>query len=225
MLTISQAVERVVKVKPFVTEALCEGLINISSLSRQIHPMVEKLTGKEVKQGAIVMALNRLVPSLQQIATDSYQNMISSLGDIIVRSDLVDYTFRNSTTIAQNHRMMMKRLSGEGDKFYTIVTGVFETTMIVGKELRDMLEKQFKEEECIYMNDNLSAITLKLFASNVQSVGFYYQILKFIAWEGINVKEVVSTTNEFTIIVAEEDVDAAFSILKNLKQSGKIMEG
>ncbi len=50
MLTISQAVEKVVKVKPFVTEALCEGLINISSLSRQIHPMVEKLTGKDVKQ-------------------------------------------------------------------------------------------------------------------------------------------------------------------------------
>ena len=46
MLTISQAVEKVVKVKPFVTEALCEGLINISSLSRQIHPTVEKLTGK-----------------------------------------------------------------------------------------------------------------------------------------------------------------------------------
>ena len=46
MKTVSQAVESVIKVKPFVVEALCEGLINISSLARQIHPTVEKLTGK-----------------------------------------------------------------------------------------------------------------------------------------------------------------------------------
>lgn len=65
---------------------------------------------------------------------------------------------------------------------------------------------------------------MKLSTGNVHFVGFYYQILKFIAWEGINVKEVISTANEFTIVVAEEDVDAAFAILKNLKQSGKVVE-
>ncbi len=43
--------------------------------------------------------------------------------------------------------------------------------------------------------------------------------MKVIAWEGINVKEVVSTTNEFSIIVAEEDIDKAFTILKNLKNA------
>lgn len=224
MLTISQAVEKVVKVKPFVTEALCEGLINISSLSRQIHPMVEKLTGKEVKQGAIVMALNRLVPSLKGNSEMTYKNMITSLGDIIVRSDLTDYTFRNSPTIMANHIKLMNSFKGRQDQFYTMVRGVFESTLVIGSELCPIVEEEFKDEECAYKNANLSAITLKLSSSNVHFVGFYYQILKFIAWEGINVKEVISTTNEFTIIVAEEDVDAAFAILKNLKQSGKIIE-
>ena len=224
MLTISQAVEKVVKVKPFVTEALCEGLINISSLSRQIHPTVEKLTGKEVKQGAIVMALNRLVPSLKGNSECSYKNMITSLGDIIVRSDLTDFTFRNSPTIMDNHVKLMNKLSGRQDQFYTMVRGVFESTVVIGSELCGMVEEQFKDEECTYRNANLSAITLKLSSSNIHFVGFYYQILRFIAWDGINVKEVVSTTNEFTIIVSEEDVDAAFAILKNLKQSGKIVE-
>ncbi len=224
MLTISQAVEKVVKVKPFVTEALCEGLINISSLSRQIHPTVEKLTGKEVKQGAIVMALNRLVPNLKINVDSSYKNMISSLGDIIVRSDLSDYTFRNSPTIMENHVKLMNSLSSRQDLFYTMVRGVFESTLVVGSEICSLVEEQFKDEECAYKNGSLSAITLKLSTSNVHFVGFYYQILKFIAWEGINVKEVISTANEFSIIVGEEDVDAAFAILKNLKQSGKIIE-
>lgn len=127
MLTISQAVEKVIKVKPFVTEALCEGLINISSLSRQIHPTIEKLTGKEVKQGAIVMALNRLVPSLKGNGDLTYRNVITSIGDIIVRSDLTDYTFRNSPTIIENHVKLMNQLVGRQDQFCTVVRGVFET--------------------------------------------------------------------------------------------------
>lgn len=224
MLTISQAVEKVIKVKPFVTEALCEGLINISSLSRQIHTTIEKLTGKEVKQGAIVMALNRLVPSLKGNGDLTYRNVITSIGDIIVRSDLTDYTFRNSPTIIENHVKLMNQLVGRQDQFCTVVRGVFETTLVVGTEICPLVEVFFAGENCSYKNSSLSAITLKLSTGNVHFVGFYYQILKFIAWEGINVKEVISTANEFTIVVAEEDVDAAFAILKNLKQSGKVVE-
>lgn len=224
MLTISQAVEKVIKVKPFVTEALCEGLINISSLSRQIHPTIEKLTGKEVKQGAIVMALNRLVPNLKGSGDMTYRNVITSIGDIIVRSDLTDYTFRNSPTIIENHVKLMNQLVGRQDQFCTMVRGVFETTLVVGTEICPLVEVFFAGENSSYKNSNLSAITLKLSTGNVHFVGFYYQILKFIAWEGINVKEVISTANEFTIVVAEEDVDAAFAILKNLKQSGKVVE-
>lgn len=224
MLTISQAVEKVIKVKPFVTEALCEGLINISSLSRQIHPTIEKLTGKDVKQGAIVMALNRLVPSLKGNGDQTYRNVITSIGDIIVRSDLTDYTFRNSPTIIENHVKLMNQLVGRQDQFCTMVRGVFETTLVVGTEICPLVEVFFAGENCSCKNPSLSAITLKLSTGNVHFVGFYYQILKFIAWEGINVKEVISTANEFTVVVDEEDVDAAFAILKNLKQSGKVVE-
>jgi len=216
-MTISQAVEKVVKVKPFIIEALSEGLLNISSLARQIHPVVEKMVQKPVKQGAIVMALNRLVPSLEVNGFGSFRDVLSQLGDIIVRSNLTDYTFRNSNTIFESLNRTLNEFSGNHDAFYTMVRGVFESNLIVGSDFVSVVEKNFANEECTYRNNNLSAITLKLPANNVQAIGFYYQIMKFIAWEGINVKEVVSTTNEFSIIVAEEDVDRAFTILKNLK--------
>ncbi|MCQ2226586.1 MAG: aspartate kinase [Bacteroidales bacterium] len=221
-MTISQAVEKVVKVKPFIMEALSEGLLNISSLARQIHPLVESLVQKDVKQGAIVMALNRLVPSLENSGFGSYEAVLSQIGDIIVRSNLTDYTFRNSATILECLNGVMNQLSSSNDAFYTTVRGVFESTVIIGSDYCSIVDKNFEGEECSFRNDNLSAITLKLPANNVQACGFYYQIMKFIAWEGINVKEVVSTTNEFSIIVAEEDVDRAFTILKNLKTAHKL---
>ena len=119
MKTVSQAVESIIQVKPFVAEALCEGLINISSLARQIHPMVEKQTGKEVKEGAIVMALNRLAPQLNFSLNRNLQKLLETLGDIIVRSNLTDYTYKNSSDIFKCHAKVMQELSSHQDIFYT----------------------------------------------------------------------------------------------------------
>ncbi len=46
--------------------------------------------------------------------------------------------------------------------------------------------------------------------------GIYGNILKALAWEGINVSEVVSTLKELTIVLEEKLIDAAFSIIKRL---------
>ncbi|MGK0430165.1 MAG: hypothetical protein ACJARX_001839, partial [Psychroserpens sp.] len=43
------------------------------------------------------------------------------------------------------------------------------------------------------------------------------QIFKRLAWENITLYEVVSTTNEFTIVVEDDLVDKAFSVIKRLK--------
>jgi len=217
MVTVSQAVEKIIKVKPFVVEALCQGILNNSSLARQIKPMVEKLTGKQVKMGAIVMALNRLVPQLEYSLSNNLENLLASLGDIIVRSNLTDFTFKNSNNIFFSHTKVMQEIINQHDVFYTLVRGVFESNLVVSSTYENLVEKHFKNEECIYKQLDLSAITLKLLASNIQVTGFYYHILKAIAWEGINIKEVISTTNEFTIILNDDDVDRAFSILKNLR--------
>lgn len=222
MITVSQAVEKVIRVKPFLVEALCDGILNVSSLARQIQPAVEKLVEKNVKQGAIVMSLNRLAPQLDYSLNKNLQKMMESLGDIIVRSNLTDYTFKNSSTIFHSHTKVMQEISNQQDVFYTLVRGVFESNLVVSSTYEDLVEKHFSEEECIWRKDELSAITLKLPASNIQITGFYYQILKTIAYEGINIKEVISTTNEFTIIVNDQDVDRGFTILKNLKQSSKL---
>ena len=51
-----------------------------------------------------------------------------------------------------------------------------------------IVEESFRKEQCLFKQNELSAITLKLPESNVQVTGFYYHILKAIAWEGVNIK-------------------------------------
>jgi hypothetical protein len=58
---------------------------------------------------------------------------------------------------------------------------------------------------------------MKLPTVNTEISGVYYYLLKKIAWEGINVSEVISTTNEFTIVVDTKIVSKAFTVLMDLK--------
>jgi len=54
--------------------------------------------------------------------------------------------------------------------------------------------------------------------NNTEVSGVYYFLLKNLAWAGINVCEIISTSNEISIIVYEQDVPRAFPILMNLKR-------
>ena len=218
MITIPQAVESVVKTQPFISEALFEGLINVSSLARKIKPDIDRILLKDAKHGAIVMALNRLSPQVDLSLQRGIDKMISMLGDIIVRSDLTDYTFKNSNTLIKCHTRVFESLSHHHDIFYTMVRGVHESNLVISGLYANLIDEYFIDEKLHLKKENLSAITLKLHESNTQVPGFYYYILKAIAWEGINITEVISTSNEFTVLVNDEDVDRAFSVLKNLKK-------
>lgn len=79
------------------------------------------------------------------------------------------------------------------------------------------VEELFQYEKCTQKAENLSSITVKLPAENVSVPGIYYFIFQRLAWEGIVLYEVISTTNEFTILVDDEQVDVAFRTIKNLK--------
>ncbi len=93
----------------------------------------------------------------------------------------------------------------------------FETTVIFGKRALEDVKEVLKKEKLISEADNQSCITLYLPDENTSTPGYYYYILKLIAWEGINITEILSTTNEFSIIMDEKMIDKAFSVLKAKK--------
>ncbi len=74
------------------------------------------------------------------------------------------------------------------------------------------------QEECLHKEDRLSSITIKLPTENVAIPGIYYFVFQRLSWEGINIYEVISTSNEFTILVNDDQVDKAFRVVKDLKQ-------
>lgn len=216
MVSISHVVEDIVKHRPYLSESLAAGIINVSSLARQLQPDVEKVLKKEVNTGAIVMALNRLAPYLQVREQVQLNKLLRSMGDIILRSNLCDYTFKNSPTLLDCHIEVLKNLVKNDEIFYTMVQGVFETNLVISDTMEALIPDYFKNEICLFRQNGLSSVTLKLPKGNSMQAGFYYTIMKELSWEGINLTEVISSTNEFTVVVDNSLIDKTFVVLKNM---------
>lgn len=216
MIPIPQYVEKEIRQSPFLREALTEGLINVSALARRIQPAIEKQVGRTVNTSAIIMAINRLPSVETERGTRTLRQFFSRVQDISVRSNLVDYTYFNSGTLLAAQARLLEIILQRPKVFYSFSQGVSETTLLISAELSESLEMIFAGERLQEVERELSAITLMLPMENRSLSGLYYYILRALAWEGINLVEVISTSNEFTVIIANRDLDQAFSVLVGL---------
>jgi hypothetical protein len=217
MNTISSVVEQYIKSKPFLLSSLSQGIINLTSLSRIMMPELQSHLGKEVKQGAIVMALKRLSEELDFKINYKISKVLKNIGEITVRSSLTDYTFVISDTLLENQARLLAEINKVHDIFYTSSRGVNETNIVVSASIASTIETIFRGEKLTHKIEDLSSITVKLPQENISTPGVYYYIFQRLAWEGIIIHEVISTTNEFTIIVSDDQIDIAFKVIKDLK--------
>ncbi|TNF46719.1 MAG: aspartate kinase [Bacteroidetes bacterium] len=218
MNSIGKITEELINKSPFLREAMTDDLINISALARKLKPEIEASMGKEVKEGAIVMAIKRMTPGLYHRLNIKITNVMGDLGDFLVRSNLSDFTFENTDSLKSKQAELVHEINKEGDSFFTICKGVTETTFIVSSNHDETIKRTFKNERLKSHSSDLASVTVKLPTVNTEIYGIYYYILKHLAWEGINIVELVSTSNEFTVVVKQEDVDKAFKILMQLKR-------
>jgi len=216
--TIANCVEDILITQPYLEEALARNIINFSALAEELKNPVSEMLKKDVKSGAIMMALRRYKPPITLSNTIKISKAIKGLGDITVRSGLIDFTVKNSDNLIHNHLKILEKIKGQSKLFYTFTRGIHESTIIISSGLKEFIKEHLKNEEFIAIQDELTAISINLPSNNSRISGLYYHFFKRLAWEGIPLYEVISTTNEFTILVEDTYVDIAFSAIKKMKQ-------
>lgn len=218
MKTVSNCVEDILITQPYLEEALSRNIINFSALALELTEPISKMLKKEVKPGAVMMALRRYNPP-PTLSSNSVRmkKFMQGLGDITVRSNLTDFTVKNSDTLIDNHAKVLERINAEPKLFYAFTRGIHESNLIISSSLKDFILDHFKHETFLEVQDGLSAVSVNLPQDNSKIAGLYYHFFKRLAWEGIVLYEVISTTNEFTILVEDEFVDKAFAAIKKVK--------
>ncbi len=215
MITVPQKVDEIVKRSPFLMSLMSEGLINISSMARKMKPEIQDSLIKKVSDASIIMALKRLSMNLQYVDKKDFSK---HLGDISLKSGLFESTYKNSKTLYEKIERLLNKVSKNDAVYLTFVKGVWQTTLIASKSVKDDVFRIFEDEELETYFDDLSGITVKLINEHILEPGIIAYVLDNLAWQGVNVLEVVSTFDELTVIIEDKDVETAFGLINRMKR-------
>ncbi len=214
MKTITTVVHDIIRHQPFLDDAIARDIINFSGLAADIQQEVEKEMRKPVKQGSIIMALRRYAPKRTKIDMKS----LRELGDIVVRSGITEYTYLNSNTIIANKARLLEAVKDQTGVYLNYSSNYQESNILVSSTLTDLVEKCFRHEIRVNVKDELSSITIALPKNSSQTVGLYFYIFKLLAYEGIPIFEMISTSNYFAMFLEKEYVNKAFLLMNEIKQ-------
>ncbi len=217
-MTVTEVVDKLISRSPFLEEAIHDNIVNVSSLARKLKPEAEKILNKQVNTSAIVMAINRRPAGRYIKLSHQIGKILKNLGDITVRSGLSGHSFENSPTLVTCQRNLMDEAGKRKNTFFAFSQGVTETTLVISNTLDHKTKRLFKGERKLSYNPGLGSVTIQLPGENTKISGIYYFILKNLAWEGINIREIISATNELNIVVDETDTEKAFPVILNLKR-------
>jgi hypothetical protein len=218
MLSIATKVERIVMESAFLTEGLGRGLINLSELARQLQPQLESDLWKPVGQAAVVMALRRVAERLpqQHQSGEPVPHLANKTGELTTRTELTEFTFRYSDTTHECHQRLLNLAEPMRGAFVTVTRGVNEVMVVCSRSLIPVVEQAFAGERALVRQENLSAVTLHLHPDTKRTPGVYHAILKQLAWDKINLVNMICTYTELTILLEQNQTGAAFSVLSRM---------
>ena len=215
MKTITSCVHNILRHQPFLDDALSKDLINFSALAAHLQPEIEKELRKPVQQGSVIMALRRYAPQKNLTKKSNLREM----GDIVVRSGITEYTYLNSNSILSSQAALLNKVKNQPEVYLNYSSNYKESNILVSTDLEKTVADCFKEEVLVSIKNDLSSITIALPKNSSKTVGLYFYIFKLLAYEGIPVFEMISTSNYFALFLEKEFINQAFLLLNEIKIS------
>ena len=215
MVTISHLVKKAVNENSFLLEAMSKELISHGNLAKQLKPEIERELGKKVKEPAIVMALRRYAEELQSF--DKKIKKFSFQGEIIMRTNIMDFNIVKSSNLLSKIKNIYSLVNFEKGDTLNIILGSNEVSIVANEKYKEKLSDFLKGEKILNKEFDLVALTI-IFDSKdfLNTPGVIFTAIRKIAWEQINIYEIISTMTELTFILGKKDSMKAYNALQEL---------
>ena len=215
MVTISHVVQKIVDKRIFIQESMNKNIISYASLAKQLQPEIEEELEKTVKRHAIEMALRRYTEQLQQkhkTITFDYSS------DIIMKTQVCDISVLRSQTFLKKINNLYDAVKLEKGDILNIIHGSNEVSIVTNERYKQKFLDILKTENVLNIEENLISLTMTFSNEFLYTPGVIFNIIRNIAWENINIFEIISTNTELTFIIHKRDAIRAYKSLEKLIQ-------
>lgn len=212
MVTVSHIVKKLIEKNPFLLEGLSKGIISNGNLAEELKPKIELEIGKKVKDASIIMALRRYSEQIK--LKEKPKKLIHS--ELIMKTNICDYNIIKNPDILLKIKSLYKIVDLERGDFLNIIVGNNEIAISINEKHKAKVEKFLEKEKILSKKSNLVAITILFTGDFIHTPGIIFQTVRKLAWENINIFEIISTLTELTFIVRKKDSIKAYEVLQEL---------
>lgn len=213
MVTISNIVQKIIDEKVYIQESMNKNIVSYAYLARQIKPEIEEELGRKVKRHAIEMALRRYAEQLKKKNKDINFDYSS---DIIMKTQLCDFAVHRSSTLLDELKKLYDIVKFEKGDLLNIIQGSNEVSIITNERYKEKIREVLKKEKILNIEEKLVSLTMTFSKDFLYTPGVIFNIIRNIAWDNVNIFEIVSTNTELTFIIHKRDAIKGYKALEKL---------
>ncbi len=215
MVTASHLVKKAVQQNQFLLEAMAKGLISYGNLAALLKQDIEKEMGKSVKDAAIVMALRRYAEELEGYDKKAAKSTLT--GEIIMRTNIMDINVVKSPSFSAKIKDLYSVIDVEHGDIFNVILGNNEASIITNEKYKEKLSSFLKGEKIISRESDLVALSVRFHSKDFMTTpGVIFSAVRKLAWEHINIYEIVSTLTELTFIIHKKDSMRGYNLLQGV---------
>ena len=198
---------------------LRNGAINMSTLSELVQHDAETYVGKEVKTGAIAVAIKRAIVDLEKeavVSSPSYENIKY---DVVMKNNIYSINFKSKSHESQDRTEdkvnQFTRIVSRQDDFFNITESGGEYSIITSGKNQTLADEMFKNEDILSRFSNLTAIVITFQGGFLETEGVVYKAIKRLFFENINVYEIFSTHNKLVFVTENQDAFDTYDLMQS----------
>ncbi len=212
MPSISSAIKEIVDSKPMLYEAMNQGIVNYANLAENLRPEVQMMVGGKVELPAIIMALRRYAERMKPLAEKKMPFSFKS--EIVMKTGLMDITLVKTPSLLTKLKRIYELIDHDKGETLNIIQGNYEITIVINDKYRKDITALLKDEKIINQEKDLVSFTMSFTKGFFYSPGIIAKVTRKLAWENINIFEVISTMTELIFIVHSKDAMRAYKTLQ-----------
>jgi len=213
IVTISHVVQNILNKRVILQEALNHGIVSYNKLADNIKSDIEKELDKKVKHNAVVMALRRYEEKLE---TKKEKIAFNYFRETLLRTDICYIVIEESETTIRTIQRLYDEINFKHGGIFNLTQGNYEISIITNQRYKDRFLELLGDENILKVVDNLVVISLTYSKDFSATPGLLYNVSRFIAWENINIYNVINTPKELAFIISKKDAMNCYNTLERM---------
>lgn len=218
MVTISHVVQDILNKHVFLQEAINHNIVSYNKIANNIKSEIESELGKTVKHNAIVMAIRRYSEKFEK---KKDRSSLDYFRETLLKTDVCLIIIEESPDALNKTQELYNKMVFKQGKIFNIVQGNYELGIITNQSNIDNVIEALGKENILRIVEDLVVISLMYSKDYLFTPGILYNVLRFLAWENINIFNITLTPQELSILISRDDTIQCYNTLEKLVKTTK----